>query len=309
MYYLEKSKVIKAIRDYLEKTGAVEVFTDILRLYPNLDSHILPIELFFNDQEGKKRGFLHTSPEYEMKKILSEMKRDIYQITKVFRNGEISKKHKIEFIMLEWYRVDYDLEDIMDDTQNIFIESAISLFKKPVLNFMGKRYDLKESEKITVDEAFYRFTSVYPDRHDDMLRFLKEKEGLKKDIDYEEAFFRIYAFYVEPHLGTEKLTFIYDYPPLFSSLSRIENGKGKRFEVYINGLELVNGYYELTDPEKVREILENESMRKEKETGKKYPVDNKFINAVKDMPDCSGASLGVDRLFMVLLNKSNINEL
>ncbi|ACO04898.1 MAG TPA: elongation factor P--(R)-beta-lysine ligase [Persephonella sp.] len=309
MFYLEKSKILKGIRDYFERTGAIEVFTDILRLYPNLDAHILPVELFFNDNEGRKRGFLHTSPEYEMKRILSEIKRDIYQITKVFRNFESSKKHKIEFTMLEWYRVGYNLDDIMDDTQNIFIESAISLYKKPVVTYMGKRYDLRESEKITVDEAFYRFTSVYPDRYEDMIRFLKEKEDIKEEIDYEEAFFRIYAFYVEPNLGKEKLTFIYNYPTAFASLSKIENNRGKRFEAYINGLELVNGYHELTDPEKVKNILEREALRKKEETGKDYPVDYRFIEITEDLPDCSGASLGIDRLFMVLLNKSNIKDI
>ncbi|WP_457644325.1 elongation factor P--(R)-beta-lysine ligase [Persephonella sp.] len=309
MYYVEKSRVLKAIREYFYRTDAIEVFTNILREYPNLDSNIVPIELSYNNREGSKRGFLHTSPEYEMKMIISQLKKDIFQITKVFRDYEDTRKHKIEFTMLEWYRIGFDLNDMMDDTQNILIESAVSLYKKPVITYSGKRYDLRESMRITVSEAFYRFTSVYPDRYEDMMNFLKEKENIQNELDYEELFFRIYAFYVEPFLGSEKLTFIYNYPPRFSALSKIENNVGQRFEAYINGLELVNGYYELNEPDKVKKILEAERERKKIETGKDYPVDEEFIEKTKDLPDCSGASLGIDRLFMVLLNKSNINDI
>ncbi|WP_457622281.1 elongation factor P--(R)-beta-lysine ligase [Persephonella sp.] len=309
MYYVEKSRVLKAIREYFYRTDAIEVFTNILREYPNLDPNIVPIELSYNNREGSKRGFLHTSPEYEMKMIISQLKKDIFQITKVFRDYEDTRKHKIEFTMLEWYRIGFDLNDMMDDTQNILIESAVSLYKKPVITYSGKRYDLRESMRITVSEAFYRFTSVYPDRYEDMMNFLKEKENIQNELDYEELFFRIYAFYVEPFLGSEKLTFIYNYPPRFSALSKIENNVGQRFEAYINGLELVNGYYELNEPDKVKKILEAERERKKIETGKDYPVDEEFIEKTKDLPDCSGASLGIDRLFMVLLNKSNINDI
>lgn len=306
---ISKDKVFKAIRDYFHKTGAYEVLTDIMQKFPNLDSNIYPVELYiFNEKEEKIRRYLHTSPEPEMKKILSKYKKDIYQITKVFRNFEGSKKHKVEFTMLEWYRVGYNLKDLMDDTQNIFIETAISLYKKPIVEYEGKKYDFKEVEKITVDEAFYRYTGVYSDDYDGLLKFLKEKENLNKEIDYEEIFFRVYAFYVEPNLGKDKLTFIYDYPPQFSAMAKIENGKGKRFEAYINGLELVNGYFELNDPKEQEKRFIKDIKNKEKETGKKYEIDKKFIYSLKEMPESSGASMGIDRLFMVLFNKKDIKE-
>ncbi|WP_457641089.1 elongation factor P--(R)-beta-lysine ligase [Persephonella sp.] len=310
MDYIKKAKVLKAIRDYFDRTGAVEVLTDVLRPFPNLDPHIYPLEVYYNNEKGETlKGFLHTSPEYEMKKIISKIRRDIYQITKVFRNFEGSSKHKVEFTMLEWYRTGYNLEDLMDDTQNIFMETAVAIYKKPVIEFKGKTYDLRKVEKITVDEAFYKYTSVYPENYEQMIRFLKEKENLKKEIDYEEAFFRIYAFYVEPELGKENLTFIYNYPPQFSALALTENGKGKRFEAYIDGLELVNGYQELRDSEELKKRLEEDARKKQKETGKIYPVDLEFILSSENIPECSGASLGIDRLFMVLLNKANINEI
>lgn len=307
MLYVEKSKILKSIRDYFYKTQAIEVFTDILQDFPNLDNNIYPIELeVFNEKKEKLKKYLHTSPEPQMKKILSEIKSDIFQITKVFRNFEGSYKHKIEFTMLEWYRVGYNLQDLMEDTKNIFIETAISLYKKPKIVYKGKTYDLTNWESITIDEAFYKYTSIYPDDIDKMNKFLKEKENYFIETqDFEELFFRIYAFYVEPYLGLENPTFIYDYPPILSAFAKIENGKGKRFEAYINGIELVNGYWELNDPTELEERLKKD-VEKKKLEGYDYNINYEFIEASKNLPECSGASLGVDRLTMVLLNRDSI---
>ena len=309
-FLFEKAKVLKAIRNYFDSTGAIEVFTDILQKHPNLDSNIYPLKLKATNSSGEEKSYyLHTSPELQMKKLLAKYKTDIYQITKVFRNFEGSKKHKIEFTMLEWYRVGYNLDDLMDDTQNIFIETAISLYKKPIISYQGKNFDLRNAEKITVDEAFYKYTGIYSEDYSKMIDFLREKENIKQEIPYEEAFFRIYAFYVEPDLGKENLTFIYDYPPQFSAMAKIENNKGKRFEAYINGLELVNGYFELTDPIEQEKRFIEDIKQKEKETGEKYTIDKEFIDALKYLSECSGASLGIDRLFMVLFDKDNIWEI
>jgi len=309
--FTKKSKVIKSIRNYFYKTDAIEVFTNILNDYPNLDSNIYPVELeVFNEKNEKLKKYLHTSPEIEMKKILSEIKSDIFQITKVFRNYEGSPKHSIEFTMLEWYRIDYDLQDLMDDTQNIFIESTNSIYKKPVIDFQGKIFDLKEAEKISVDEAFYKFTGIYPDSIEKMNDFLKKnEEHFKYSDNWEDLFFRIYAFYVEPNLGKEKLTFIYDYPPELSAMAKIVDEKGKRFEAYINGVELVNGYWELNNGEELEERLIKDIKNKEKETGKKYKIDKEFLKAIQNLPECSGASLGIDRWLMILFNKSSIHSL
>ena len=307
--FTKKSKVIKSIRNYFYKTDAIEVFTNILNDYPNLDSNIYPVELeVFNEKNEKLKKYLHTSPEIEMKKILSEIKSDIFQITKVFRNYEGSPKHSIEFTMLEWYRVDYDLQDLMEDTQNIFIESANTIYKKPVIDYQGKVYDLRKSEKISVNEAFYKFTGIYPDSIEKMNDFLKKNEKhFKPSDDWESLFFRIYAFYIEPNLGKEKLTFIYDYPPELSAMAKVVDGKGKRFEAYINGIELVNGYWELNDAEELEKRLIEDIKTKEKETGKKYKIDKEFLKAIKNLPECSGASLGIDRWLMILFQKEDIH--
>ena len=306
--YTDKSTIIKSIREYFYRTGSIEVFTDILQDLPNLDNNIYPVELSVYDERGQPiMKFLHTSPEPSMKKILSEIKTDIFQITKVFRNYEGSYKHKIEFTMLEWYRVGYDLDDLMEDTQNIFIESAISLYKKPKIKYKGREYNLLDWQKITIDEAFYIYTGIYPEDIDKMNKFLKEKESyFKESQDWEELFFRIYAFYVEPNLGKEKPTFIYDYPPQLSAFAKVKNGKGKRFEVYINGIELVNGYHELNDPVELETRLKQDIEKKKKE-GFDYPLDTEFIKASQNLPECSGASLGVDRLIMILLDLESIH--
>jgi len=306
-----KSRVFKAIRDYFYLTGAIEVFTDILRNYPNLDSNIYPLEVEYFGSDGvKKIGYLHTSPEYEMKKILAELKEDIFQITKVFRNFEGSKRHKIEFTMLEWYRVGYTLRDLMEDTKDIFRLTAEALYGKPVINFKGKKYDLTDWELISVEEAFLRYAEV--DIHDtnSMYEFLKSSEmehsGIDKN-DWEGMFYTIYSFYVEKNLGVEKPTFIYLYPKELGALAELEGDRALRFEAYIGGLELVNGYQELRDKKKVLEILQKDKELKERETGKVYPIDLEFIECIDKLPKCSGASLGLDRLLMILLNIDDIS--
>lgn len=299
-----RATVIKAIRDYFAKTGSTEVETPILNIYPNLDPNIYPVELKVENSEGKEiTAYLHTSPEYNMKKILAAYKKDIHQITHVFRNYEGSSKHSIEFLMLEWYRVGYDLDMLMEDTKRIFMEAAKALYDSYEIEYKGKKYNLEHWEKITVDEAFYKFTGIYPDQKEKLYQFLKNspiKHGNLSEEDYETNFFLVYSFYVEPYLGKDKPTFIYDYPPEFSALAKIINRKGKRFEAYIGGLELVNGYYELTDSVELKKRLKKEA--------KNQKIDTVFIKIAEKMPDCSGASLGIDRLLMVLLNKKNIKQ-
>ena len=308
-----KDKVYRAIREYFYKTGSIEVFTDILRDFPNLDSNIYPLEVEYTTSDGiRKRGFLHTSPEYEMKILLSEIKTDIFQIAKVFRDFEGSSKHKIEFTMLEWYRTDYSLEDLMEDTKNIFIETALSVKGKTKIIYKNKEFNLCDWDKITVEEAFFKFCNVDIENPKSMYKFLKNSPIEHKNIsieDWEEMFYLIYAFYVEKNLGLEKPTFIYNYPEKLGALSEIKNGKALRFEAYIYGLELVNGYKELTDVNRLKTLLETDARQKKLETGKEYPIDEKFLNSVKNMPKSAGASMGIDRLIMILLNKDNINQI
>jgi len=306
----KKSAVIKSIREYFDKTGVVEVFTPYLLQYPNLDPNVHPLSVEI-EKDKKMTGYLHTSPEYQMKKFLSHLKKDIYQICHVFRDKEYSRKHSVEFMMLEWYRVNYTLEDLMEDAKNLFIHVSQTIHKRPVIGYRGKEYNLEEWEKITVDEAFYRYTGVYSDDKEGLYKLLKNGrikiEALKED-DYKTNFFLVYSLFVEPHLGKEKPTFIYSYPPEFAALSVVEEGRGKRFEAYIAGIELVNGYQELTKPDELRIRLEEEKAEKSKEE-RDYPVDYSFIEACREMPPTAGASLGIDRLLMVLLNKQNIRDI
>ncbi|RUM60512.1 MAG: elongation factor P--(R)-beta-lysine ligase [Persephonella sp.] len=305
-----RSRILKAIRNYFELTGATEVLTDILRDYPNLDSNVYPLELKYFKSDGVERtGYLHTSPEYEMKKILSELKEDIYQITKVFRNYEGSKIHKTEFLMLEWYRVDYDLFDLIEDTKNIFIQSAIAIHKKPKIVFKGVEYDLTDWEILTVEDAFKKYIGVDIYDNQSIYSFLEKSKIKHSNLnpnDWKEMFFILYSFYLEEKLGKEKPVIIYNYPKELGALSEVEGKIAKRFEAYINGVELVNGYQELRDEMLLRNILINDIEEKYQSTGKKYSLDEEFIKSVKNLPKCSGASLGLDRLFMVILDMESV---
>ena len=306
-----KHRVINSIRNYFNKTGAIEVFTPIMNQYPNLDTYIYPVELNVENSSGEKfKVFLHTSPEYQMKKILSEIKKDIYQISHVFRNKEGSKIHTIEFLMLEWYRVNFDLNNLINDTKNIIITAAESLFNKPLLKYKGKLYDLNDWEIISVDEAFERFTGILPQDKDSMIKFLQKTPIAHPNINnytYEELFHLIYSIYIEKKLGQEKPTIIHSYPKELSALAEIKGNRGLRFEAYIGGIELVNGYQELTNPYELRIRLKKEIDERKKE-GNIYPLDEEFVKCTENLPASAGASLGIDRLMMILLNMENIKD-
>ncbi|NPA58600.1 MAG: elongation factor P--(R)-beta-lysine ligase [Aquificae bacterium] len=302
-----RAKAVNRIREYFGRTGAVEVFTPYLSRTPNLDPNITPLSLTV-DKGERFTAYLHTSPEYQMKKLLACLKRDIFQICHVFRDGEVSDRHTVEFMMLEWYRVGYDLDRLMEDTAGLMFETAVEVVGTGLVPFRGKIYDLQDWEKITVEEAFIRYAEVSPYDREGLYR--KAVEGGLKGAspeDYETNFHLVYSLFVEPHLGKEKLTFVYGYPPEFSALAVVENGVGKRFEGYIGGLELVNGYQELTDGAELGRRLSAEK-EKRAEQGRDYPIDWEFVKATENMPPSSGASLGIDRLLMVLLNKENINR-
>ncbi|NPA12545.1 MAG: elongation factor P--(R)-beta-lysine ligase [Aquificae bacterium] len=305
-----KSKVIQSIREYFLDTGGLEVYTPYLSLYPNLDPNIYPLTVSV-EKEGKQiQAYLHTSPEYQMKKLLSKLKRDIFQICNVFRNREGSKKHTVEFMMLEWYRVGYSLQGLMEDTKRLFLHIAKQVLGKETVVYNGREYNLTDWESLTVEEAFLKYAGVSPTDKKGLYNLLKNSNlsipSLSVD-DYEGNFFLVYSLLVEPNLGKEKPTFIHSYPPQFSALAEVKEGKGQRFEAYIGGLELVNGYKELTDKKALKERLEREKAEKERE-GYNHPIDWEFIEAVGDMPPSAGASLGIERLLMAFFNLKNIQQ-
>ena len=289
---LKRRELLKStIRDFFSQLKYTEVDTPILSPYENPDDNVKNVKATFKDFSGTKYSwFLHTSPEFFMKRLLIEGAERIYQICKVFRNGEITELHSVEFTMVEWYRKGADYR--------VGIEETLSLIKKCGQAFgtkrgfyRGKVADLEEAEILTVDEAFREFagSSVFDE---EKLLWLSGEES------YESAFFKLLVEKVEPGLSNiKKVVVLYDYPKEFGAFSKVRGDVAERFEVYIAGVEIANGYTEMTTYEEYREKFKGNFDRRFLELLKKNPL-----------PNSEGVALGFDRLLMVLTGADRITE-
>ncbi|SMP08814.1 lysyl-tRNA synthetase, class 2 [Desulfurobacterium pacificum] len=280
------------VRGFFEGRGFLEVDTPIMVPYENPDDNVENVRAVFRDFLGKRyEWFLHTSPEFFMKRIVWEMREGgIYQIVRVFRDGEITDLHSIEFTMIEWYRVGGDYRDGMKETFGL-VREVVGDFA----NVKGRKITLNGYEIFTVEEAFREFAGVN----------VFDREEVKKvacEEDYESGFFKLLVERVEPALGKiDKPVFLIDYPEEFSAMARVKNGVAERFELYVGGVEIANGYTELRDYESY--------LRKFEEKGKKA-VDGGFLSLLKKrlLPECEGVALGFDRLLMLRLGAESIHD-
>ena len=289
------------VRGFYKKRGYIEVITPYLLPYPNLDENVEPIPCKVGDIFGNfKRFFLHTSPEYSMKKILAFHRCDIFQICHVFRNFENGRLHDVEFLMLEYYKVGKDYNYLMEELEDLIK----TLFGKEI-TYRGRRIETT-LERISLEEAFKRFLNLN-------LR-LESKEQFQEELkrvniyfepseDLETLFFRAYIE-LEKYLGFERPTIIYGFPEPFGALAKCKNGMCERFELYIFGIELANGYTEINDPLEVERRLNATAQRLN------LPVDRTFIEIHKNLPALySGVSVGLDRLMAIKFGLNSIWEL
>ncbi len=289
------------IREFLKSRGYTEVITPYLLSYPNLDENIFPVECSVQIPSfGKRRMFLHTSPEYSMKKILARFKTDIFQICHTFRNFEEGRLHDVEFLMLEYYKVGEDYLYLMEELS----ELLQLLFGERII-YRGREVP-NSPEKVSLTEAFKRYLGFEPDlSSEERLKRQLEKANVhfEPDEDLETLFFRAYVE-LEKFLGFERPTFIYDFPEPFGALARCKNGLCERFELYIFGVELANGYTEINDPDEVKGRL----LKTAKRLG--LPIDPNFVEIHGRLPDLyAGVSVGLDRLLMLLLDLESIHGL
>jgi EF-P lysine aminoacylase GenX len=257
--------------------------------------------------------FLTPSPELFMKRILSHTKHDCYYLGKAFRNGEPdSSKHSPEFTMLEFYKIGAQYLDIADEV----LALLRNLANDKSISYQGKEFKFDHWEKLTVNEAFVRYSGLESgDLFDkEKLRNHAKTKGYAIDgFSYEDIFSQMYVQEVEPHLGTNGLpTLLYDYPKEFAALAKL-NADGKtaqRFEFYIAGVELGDCYTELTDPAEQRTRFEQEDEHRKSVGLTNHPVDWGFIEALKHgLPDCSGIAIGFERLAMIFCDVDSIHDL
>ncbi len=303
-----------AVRAYFNGEGFLEVTTPAALPFPNLDPHIRPIPLSIRDFSGRiHRHWLHTSPELSMKKLVARGAGDIYQIGPVFRDEEITPHHRSEFSMLEWYRTGADYDEVIEDTVNVIKSCCRSLQGSTRFSRSGRDWDLAGPwEDLTMLEVFGRYAGVDSFTESAMTSALQAAGyagGLGAGL--EDLFFRIYVDIVEPELGKEKPTIVRDFPDFLGTMARPKPGPPgflERFEVFIDGLELANGYSELTEAEELRGRMERVRVSLESDGVEGLAIDGDFLDAVRGLPDCAGVSLGMDRLAMLLLGANDISQ-
>ncbi|MFN3976770.1 MAG: elongation factor P--(R)-beta-lysine ligase [Aquificaceae bacterium] len=284
----EWSNFIDRIREFFKKKGYLEVHTPILNPYPNIDLNIEPIEVKVVQCGKEKTMWLQTSPEPSMKKLLSKYKKDIFQIAKVFRNNECGKLHKVEFTMLEWYKIGVDYSYLIKEIGEL-------------LSFLGIAQDYLITR---LEHAFEEYAGIILSEDEEIFKNNLLAYGYDFDDkeDWESLFFRIYIE-VERHLGKEKPEFITHFPKRVSAYAKVKDGYAERFELYIKGIEIANGWTEEEDGEEI--IRRMKSYRGERD----LPIDEELIEAYKGFPRCAGCSIGLERLFMVYMGLESLEGL
>ena len=318
-----RARIVSAIRRYFGEHGFLEVDTPALQVSPGLEPHLMAFstEIVTPERERKPRH-LHTSPEFAMKKLLVAGLPRIFQLAHVFRNGERSRTHHPEFTMLEWYRAEASLTDIMTDCENL-LRAGLAASGNAAFAWQGKASDpTLPWQRISVAEAFSRFcgidllaTAPDPARPDlGLLAASARQAGMAPHPgdDWEDLFFRIFLERIEPHLGSPAPTILYDYPISLAALSRPKPGDprlAERFELYVCGLELANAFGELTHAATQRARFEADCARKRQLYGYDYPIDEDFLAALEHgMPESAGIALGVDRLVMLATGAQRIED-
>ncbi|WP_341853228.1 EF-P lysine aminoacylase EpmA [Leptospira kmetyi] len=299
---VKRSKFLSAIRRFFEERNYLETDTPFLKAVPSMEPYLDPF--LVHSPSKKEKGYLITSPEYSLKEILSKGLERIYEIAHTFRSGEEgSPYHSAEFLMLEFYTVGMKLDGLMD-------------FCTELLEFLDREFhpfgfDPKNVRRISVENALKEFAGcgISKEELDRTISLNKLSEIPAEKRAYEDSFFIVFLNLVEAHLP-KGFTFLYDYPPELAALSKIESGFGKRFELYYGNLELGNAFQELTDPiEQISRFRSEQELRKN--LGKEvFEIDRGLERALEEgIPECSGISIGLDRLLLCILGGKSLREI
>jgi len=310
---LARNRIVAALRRYFEDEGFLAVEAAILQVSPGNETHLhgFSTALFGPDTRRSTR-YLHTSPEFAMKKLLAAGEERIVDFARVFRNRERGPLHAPEFTMIEWYRARKPYETVMEDAVSLLRTAAESSGSRKLV-WRGHEADpFAEPERVTVAEAFRRFAGFDLPESRETLAAEAERLGMRiaPDDSWSDIYSRILVEKVEPHLGMGRPTILYEYPVSEAALARPKPGDPKiaeRFELYACGVELANGFAELTDPDEQRRRFEADMEEKQRIYGERYPVDEDFLAALALMPPASGVALGLDRLVMLATGAPHID--
>ncbi|MBN2719829.1 MAG: EF-P lysine aminoacylase GenX [Proteobacteria bacterium] len=304
----------EAVRTYFAGEGFLEATTPVAVPHPNLDPNVCPVPVTVRDFSGfPSRLWLHTSPELSMKKLLARGSGSIFQLGPVFRDGEKTPRHRQEFSMLEWYRAGADYRDAMKDTIAVIRAAARAVRGEEQALFSGKAYDLAGRwEEITMADAFRRYAGVGSWETRELREALRESvPDPDPGMTLEDLFFHLYVGKVEPELGREGPVIVKDFPSFLGTMARPlakDPAVLERFEVYVAGLELANGYTEFSDRAEIRGRMAAALGGLEKEGVAGLTLDEDFLDALSGMPPCAGVSVGMDRLAMLLFDARDIAQ-
>ena len=318
-FLLARNRIVAALRGWFEQTGFTEVEPAALQVSPGNEAHLhaFATELVAPGGERFQR-YLHTSPEFAMKKLLAAGEKRIFAFARVFRNREAGALHAPEFTMLEWYRAGEAYGAVMADCAAILAEAARAVPAERLLWRGRTAAPRADPAMLSVADAFDRYAGIdlaatlagaEPDR--DRLVAAAARAGIRTAADdtWSDVFSRILSDKVEPQLGLGRASLLTDYPAAEAALARRKPGDpryAERFELYACGVELANGFGELTDAGEQRRRFELEMAEKERVHGERYPIDEDFLAALAAMPAASGVALGLDRLVMLLTGAPRI---
>jgi len=299
-----RAKLYRQIRQFFIERDVLEVETPILSQAGVTDVHLASVQAQRHLHGKKQTHYLQTSPEFAMKRLLASGSGAIYQICKVFRDDEHGRKHNSEFTMLEWYRPQFSLKDLMlevTDLLNVVLAERFAEVRPTVLSYKHAfidRLDLNPLQATLqqLKDAAHR-VGLNLDLGDDRLAYI--------DL--------LFSHMVEPSLGFDTPVFLTDFPPELASLAKTkldEDGEfvAARFELYIEGLELANAYDELIDAEVLRSRFQADNTEREKLGLHVMPIDEYLLAALPNMSECAGIALGIDRLLMVVMNQMKLEK-
>jgi elongation factor P--(R)-beta-lysine ligase len=315
-----RAAVTKAVRAWFDAQGFIEADTAILQVSPGNETHIsaFATELIAPDGSAS-RLYLHSSPEFALKKLLAAGEDKIFSLAHVFRNRERGPLHHPEFTMLEWYRAHSSYEILFDDCRELLAPAATAA-KTDVFRFRGVTADpFAEPEILTVADAFAHYAGVdllatYDANHRDREALAAKTAALglrvAADDTWSDLFSKILSAKIEPRLGHGRATLLVDYPAPEAALARLKKDTrfAERFELYLCGVELANGFGELTDADEQRRRFEGDMAERQRIYGDAYPIDEDFISALAHMPPASGIALGFDRLVMLATGAKRIED-
>ena len=298
----KRAALLRQIRAFFYERDVLEVDTPALSIAANTDPNI---ESFITDYTGPGEIgtlYLHTSPEFSMKRLLAADSGAIYQLCKVFRNGESGRQHNPEFTMLEWYQPAFNHHQLMAEVEELLAE-VLGETKIPI-------------RKLTYQQAFIEYAGIDPLVADaEALKKCAQQHGLEQVIGMEAASVDdwcdlVMDQVVVPCFGKGRV-FIYDYPASQAALAKISDKDSRvaeRFELFIDGIEIANGFHELTDAKEQRQRFENENMKRQEMGLAQLPVDEHLLAALEaGLPDCAGVALGIDRLLMLIAGVDSIS--